>query len=43
VLSLGDFDRQLLYYYVDSLRDERALLSDDETVVLERLIRLSES
>ena len=43
VLSVGDFDRQLFTYYVDGLRGERALLTGDERVVLDRLIVLSES
>lgn len=41
VLSLGDYDRQLLTYYLDGLRGERALLSEEERLVLERLIRLT--
>jgi predicted component of type VI protein secretion system len=41
-LSLGHFDRQLFGYYVDSLRDERALLTTEEQRVLERLSRLTE-
>jgi len=41
MLSLGDFDRQLLVYYLDGLRGERALLSADERLVLERLLQLS--
>jgi pSer/pThr/pTyr-binding forkhead associated (FHA) protein len=41
-LSVGDFDRQLFGYYVDSLRDERALLTSEEQRVLERLMRLVE-
>lgn len=43
VLSVGDFDRQLFTYYVDGLRGERALLTVDERLVLDRLIVLSES
>ena len=42
VLSVGDFDRQLFTYYVDGLRGERALLTVDERLVLDRLIILSE-
>ncbi|MES1186025.1 MAG: FHA domain-containing protein [Myxococcales bacterium] len=42
VLSVGDFDRQLFTYYVDGLRGERALLTVDERLVLDRLIVLSE-
>jgi pSer/pThr/pTyr-binding forkhead associated (FHA) protein len=41
MLSIGDFDRQLLTYYLDGLRGERALLSAEERLVLERLIDLS--
>jgi pSer/pThr/pTyr-binding forkhead associated (FHA) protein len=41
-LSIGDFDRQLFKYYVDGLRDEQALLTGDEILTLDRLIRLSE-
>lgn len=41
LLSIGDFDRQLLTYYVDGLRGERALLTAEERLVLERLIDLS--
>lgn len=41
VLSIGDYDRQLLTYYLDGLRGERALLSADERQVLERLLKLS--
>jgi hypothetical protein len=41
-LSVGDFDRQLFAYYIDGLRDERALLTGEERLVLERLIQLSE-
>jgi len=40
-LSIGDFDRQLLIYYLDGLRGERALLSPEERLVLERLLQLS--
>jgi pSer/pThr/pTyr-binding forkhead associated (FHA) protein len=43
VLSVGDFDRQLFTYYVDGLRGERALLTVDERLVLDRLIALSET
>jgi len=43
VLSVGSFDRQLFTYYVDGLRGERALLTAEELLVLERLIALSES
>ena len=42
VLSIGDFDRQLLIYYIDSLSDESALLIGEERLVLERLILLCE-
>jgi hypothetical protein len=42
VLSVGDLDRQLFVYYVDGLRGERALLTEDERGVLERMIALSE-
>jgi hypothetical protein len=42
VLSVGEFDRQLFAYYIDGLRDERALLTGEERLVLERLIQLSE-
>jgi hypothetical protein len=42
-LSLGDCDRQLLIYYCDGLRGERALLTDDERAVLERLLALAQS
>jgi pSer/pThr/pTyr-binding forkhead associated (FHA) protein len=42
VLSVGDLDRQLFAYYIDGLRDERALLTGEERLVLERLIQLSE-
>jgi pSer/pThr/pTyr-binding forkhead associated (FHA) protein len=41
MLSIGDFDRQLLTYYLDGLRGERALLSPDENRVLEGLIALA--
>lgn len=41
LLSIGDHDRQLLTYYLDGLRGERALLSAEERLVLERLIDLS--
>jgi pSer/pThr/pTyr-binding forkhead associated (FHA) protein len=41
MLSIGDFDRQLLTYYVDGLRGERALLSAEERLVLERLIQVA--
>ncbi|HEY6078977.1 MAG TPA: FHA domain-containing protein [Polyangiaceae bacterium] len=41
VLSVGDFDRQLFGYYVESLRDEHALLTAEEQRVLERLERLN--
>jgi hypothetical protein len=37
LLSLGDFDRQLLTYYLDGLQSERAVLSAEERDVLERL------
>jgi pSer/pThr/pTyr-binding forkhead associated (FHA) protein len=40
-LSIGEFDRQLLTYYIDGLRGERALLSAEERLVLERLINLN--
>lgn len=40
-LSIGDLDRQLLTYYIDGLRGERALLSPEQRLVLERLINLS--
>jgi hypothetical protein len=43
VLSVGDFDRQLFTYYVDGLRGERGLLTDDERQVLERMLALSQS
>jgi hypothetical protein len=43
MLSMGDFDRQLLTYYIDGLRGERALLSAEERLVLERLISLTAS
>lgn len=43
LLSIGDSDRQLLVYYIDGLRGERALLTEDERAVLDRLIALSES
>jgi hypothetical protein len=43
VLSVGDFDRQLFTYYVDGLRGERGLLTAEERLVLERLVKLSES
>jgi pSer/pThr/pTyr-binding forkhead associated (FHA) protein len=42
VLSVGDLDRQLFVYYVDGLRGERALLTEDERSVLERMIALGE-
>jgi hypothetical protein len=42
VLSIGDFDRQLFTYYVEGMRDERELLSGEERLVLERLIRLAQ-
>lgn len=42
-LSVGDFDRSLFRYYVDGLRDEQTLLTGDEVLTLDRLIRLSES
>jgi len=42
VLSIGDLDRQLFAYYVDGLRGERGLLTNDERAVLDRLIVLSE-
>jgi hypothetical protein len=42
VLSIGDFDRQLLTYYIDGMRDERQLLSGEERLVLERLIQLTD-
>ena len=42
VLSLGDFDHPLLGYYIESLRDERSLLTSEERQVLQRLIRLFE-
>jgi hypothetical protein len=41
-LSVGALDRQLLNYYIDSLCDERALLTAEERLVLERLIQLAE-
>ncbi len=41
-LSVGRLDRQLLGYYVEGLREERALLADDERAVVERLARLVE-
>jgi pSer/pThr/pTyr-binding forkhead associated (FHA) protein len=41
MLSIGDFDRQLLTYYLDGLRGERALLTPEERLVLERLIALT--
>jgi pSer/pThr/pTyr-binding forkhead associated (FHA) protein len=41
MLSIGDFDRQLLTYYLDGLRGERALLTPEERLVLERLITLT--
>jgi pSer/pThr/pTyr-binding forkhead associated (FHA) protein len=43
VLSIGDFDRQLFRYYVEGLREEHELLTPEERVVLERLIRLGTS
>jgi pSer/pThr/pTyr-binding forkhead associated (FHA) protein len=43
VLSVGDFDRQLFVYYVDGLRGERGLLTDDERQVLERMLALAQS
>jgi hypothetical protein len=43
VLSIGDFDRQLLKYYVDGVRAEQSLLTAEERVVLERLFQLIES
>jgi pSer/pThr/pTyr-binding forkhead associated (FHA) protein len=43
MLSIGDCDRQLFVYYIDGLRGERALLTDDERAVLERMIALAES
>jgi hypothetical protein len=42
LLSIGDHDRELLAYYIESLRDERSLLTSDERQILQRLIRLSE-
>lgn len=42
VLSIGDFDRQLLRYYVDGVRAEQSLLTAEEHTVLERLFRLIE-
>ncbi len=42
-LSVGDFDRQLFRYYVDGLREEQSLLTGDEIVTLDRLIRLTEA
>jgi hypothetical protein len=42
VLSIGDHDRQLFTYFVDGLRGERAMLTPEERLVLERLITLSE-
>jgi hypothetical protein len=42
VLSVGEFDRQLFAYYIDGLRDERALLTGEERLVLERLIQLAD-
>jgi hypothetical protein len=42
LLSIGDFDHQLLAYYIEGLRDERSLLTNDENQVLQRLVRLSE-
>jgi pSer/pThr/pTyr-binding forkhead associated (FHA) protein len=42
-LSVGEFDRQLFAYYIDGLRDEQALLTGEEQLVLERLIQLSEA
>jgi pSer/pThr/pTyr-binding forkhead associated (FHA) protein len=42
LLSLGDFDHHLLAYYIESLRDERSLLTAEERPVLERLMRLAE-
>lgn len=42
VLSVGEFDRQLFAYYVDSLRDERTPLTGEERLVLARLIQLAE-
>jgi len=41
MLSIGEHDRQLLTYYLDGLRGERALLTTEERQVLERLIALS--
>lgn len=40
-LSLGDFDRQLFNYYVESLLDQGALLTPDEQAIVERMGRLS--
>jgi hypothetical protein len=42
-LSVGDFDRSLFRYYVDALRQDQGLLTGDELLTLDRLIRLSEA
>jgi FHA domain len=42
-LSMGTFDRELFRYYVEGLRDEQALLTGDELVTLDRLLRLTET
>lgn len=41
-LSVGDFDRQLFTYFVDGLRGERALLTEGERSVLDRLLTFAE-
>ena len=41
LLSIGECDRPLLTYYLDGLRGERALLSPEERLVLERLLQLA--
>jgi pSer/pThr/pTyr-binding forkhead associated (FHA) protein len=43
VLSIGQFDRQLLRYYADGMQAEQALLTGDERLVLARLIQLLDS
>jgi hypothetical protein len=42
-LSIGDLDRQLFRYYVDGLREAQNLLTGDEILTLDRLIRLTEA
>jgi len=41
VAAIGDFDRELFRYYVEGLRHDRSLLTEDEQRVLDRALALA--